>query len=122
MTQKLKFGQVWLANLNPQSGTEPGKTSPVLIIQAQVLLDVDHPSTLIIPLTTNLIEGAEPLRLRIKAMDKLETDSDLLIDQLRSIDNTRIIKGPLAQCHTHFMQKVQKSILDVIDYRIEDLL
>lgn len=121
MTRKLKFGQIWLANLNPQSGTEPGKTRPVLIIQAQALLDVDHPSTLIIPLTTNLIEGAEPLRLRIKAMGELEKDSDLLIDQLRSIDNTRLIKGPLTRCHIHFMQKVQRSILDVIDCKIEDL-
>jgi len=32
----------------------------VLIVQAQALLDVDHPSTLILPLTTNLIDDAEP--------------------------------------------------------------
>lgn len=121
MTQKLRFGQIWLANLNPQSGTEPGKTRPVLIIQAQPLLDVNHPSTLIIPCTTKLIEGAEPLRLRLKAMEKLEKDSDLLIDQMRSIDNGRLIKGPLAQCNTHFMRKVQRAILDVIDCKIEDL-
>jgi len=120
MTQKFKFGQIWLANLNPPSGTEPGKTRPVLIIQAQSLLDVRHPSTLIIPLTTNLIEGAEPLRVRIKAMDKLEKDSDLLIDQMRSIDNRRLIKGPLAHCSLQFMQKVHKAILDVIDCKPED--
>lgn len=121
MTPNLKFGEIWLANLNPQSGTEPGKTRPVLIIQAQSLLDVHHPSTLIIPLTTNLIEGAEPLRIRIKAMDGLEKDSDLLIDQLRSIDNVRLIKGPLAHCNPHVMLKVQRAILDVMDCRIEKL-
>jgi mRNA interferase MazF len=121
MTQKLNFGEIWLANLNPQAGTEPGKTRPVLIIQAQSLLDVRHPSTLIIPLTTNLIEGAIPLRLRVKAMDKLEKDSDLLIDQLRAIDNARLIKGPLARCDIHFMQEVQKAILDVIDCQLEDI-
>ena len=32
-------GQVWLADLNPPRGTEPGKTRPVLIVQAQALLD-----------------------------------------------------------------------------------
>lgn len=120
MTLNLKFGQIWLANLNPQSGTEPGKMRPVLIIQAQALLDAEHPSTLIIPLTTNLIEGAEPLRIPIKAIDQLEKDSDLLIDQLRAIDNGRLIKGPLAQCSSHFMHEVQRAILDVIDCRIED--
>lgn len=60
-------GEIWLANLNPGRGTEPGKIRPVLILQNQALLDADHPSTLVIPLTTNLIDGAEPLRLRLKA-------------------------------------------------------
>ena len=37
-----KRGEIWLANLNPQRGTEPGKTRPVLIVQSQALLDVGH--------------------------------------------------------------------------------
>ncbi len=36
-------GEVWLANLNPTRGTEPGKTRPVLIVQAQALLDANIP-------------------------------------------------------------------------------
>lgn len=54
-------------------------------------------------------------------MGKLEKDSDLLIDQLRAIDNARLIKGPLAQCDLSFMVVVQKAILDVIDWRIVDI-
>ena len=34
-------GEIWLADLNPRQGTEPGKTRPVLIVQAQPLLDAD---------------------------------------------------------------------------------
>ena len=82
-----KQGEIWLANLNPSKGSEPGKTRPVLIVQGQALLDAGHPSTLIIPLTTNLIDDAEPLRIRVVAQGKLKQDSDLLIDQLRAIDN-----------------------------------
>lgn len=55
-------GAIWLANLNPRRGAEPGQTRPVLIVQSQALLAAGHPSTLIIPLTTNLIEDAEPPR------------------------------------------------------------
>jgi mRNA interferase MazF len=120
MGRKLNFGEIWLANLNPQSGTEPGKTRPVLIIQNQVLLDIEHPSTLIIPLTTNLVEDAEPLRIRVKAFEGVEKDSDLLIDQMRAIDNRRFIKGPLAKCPLRVMQEIQKSILDIIDFTIKD--
>ena len=57
----LKRGEIWLADLHPTRGTEPGKTRPVLIVQSQALLDVEHPSTLIVPLTTNLVDDAEPL-------------------------------------------------------------
>lgn len=96
-----KRGEVWLADLNPRRGTEPGKTRPVLIVQAQALLDAEHPFTLIIPLTTQLIDEAEPLRLRVQAQGKLRKDSDLLVDQLRAIDNQRLIKGPLTPLHHH---------------------
>jgi len=63
----MKRGQIYLANLNPGKGTEPGKTRPVLIVQDQALIDAEHPSTLIVPLTSQLIDDAEPLRLRIAA-------------------------------------------------------
>src|SRR6266540_3699546 len=88
-------GEIWLANLGPPHGTEPGKTRPVLIVQAQALLDAGHPSTLIIPLTTNLVTDAEPLRVRVPASGGLRRASDLLVDQLRAMDNRRLVQGPL---------------------------
>jgi mRNA interferase MazF len=114
MTLKISYGEIWLADFNPQSGTEPGKLRPVLIVQNQVLLDISHPSTIIVPLTTNLIEHAEPLRIRIDALLQLEKDSDLLIDQIRSIDNKRLVKGPLAQCSLQLMVEVQNAIREVL--------
>lgn len=114
MTSKIKQGEIWLANLNPTRGTEPGKQRPVLIIQNQALLDVYHPSTLIIPLTTKLIDDAAPLRLRIKAKSKLKKNSDLLIDQIQAIDNKRLIDGPLLQCTEEFMEEVYSAISEVI--------
>ena len=114
MILKINYGEIWLADLNPQSGTEPGKLRPVMIVQNQVLLDIFHPSTIIIPLTTNLIDHAEPLRIRIDALSQLEKDSDLLIDQIRSIDNKRLVKGPLAQCSRQLMVEVQDAIREVL--------
>lgn len=114
MIQKINHGDIWLANLNPNKGKEPGKTRPVLIIQNQVLLDEFHPTTLIIPLTSKLIDNAEPLRVRINAQSELKEDSDFLIDQLRAIDNQRLIKGPIAHCTKKLMKKVYESIQDVI--------
>ena len=114
MTRKFNFGEIWLAHLNPKVGTELGKLRPVLIIQNQILLEINHPSTLIIPLTTKLIDDTEPLRIRIKAQARLAKDSDLLIDQIRAIDNKGLTTGPLMICDNQFMKKVYKAISEVI--------
>ena len=114
MTRKLEHGAVWLADLNPRRGTEPGKTRPVLIIQNQALLDAGHPSTLVIPLTTRLIENAAPLRLRLSARDRLDRDSDLLIDQIRAIDDQRLVTGPLTLLGAEEMLRIYSAILEVM--------
>ncbi len=114
MTRKLEHGAVWLADLNPRQGTEPGKTRPVLIIQNQALLDAGHPSTLVIPLTTRLIKDAEPLRLRVNGRERLERDSDLPIDQIRAIDNQRLVTGPLALLNAEEMSRIYRAILEVM--------
>ena len=111
-----EHGEVWLADLHPRRGTEPGKTRPVLIVQSQALLDAGHPSTLIIPLTTNLVEDAEPLRIRVPASGRLRQASDLLIDQLRAIDNRRLIQGPLTRLSPALLRKVAEAIRDVLDF------
>ena len=111
----LKHGEIWLANLNPGKGSEPGKTRPVLVVQSQALLDAGHPSTLIVPLTTKLIEDAEPLRVRVAAHGLLKQDSDLLIDQLRAIDNRRLTNGPLTRCDEKLMARVYDAICAVLE-------
>jgi mRNA interferase MazF len=108
------MGEIWLANLNPGRGTESGKIRPVLILQNQALLDADHPSTLVVPLTTNLIEDAEPLRIRIAAQGGLEKDSDLLVDQLRAIDNRRLIQGPLLALDDEMLGRVCRAAVEVL--------
>ena len=110
-----KRGEIWLADLNPRRGSEPGKTRSVLIVQAQALLDAEHPSTLVIPLTTRLIEAAEPLRVRIRATGRLKKDSDALIDQVRGIDNRRLIQGPLSRLQPQQLEVVGHALLEVLE-------
>jgi len=110
-----KRGEIWLADLNPRRGTEPGKTRPVLIVQAQALLDAEHPSTLVVPLTTQLVDAAEPLRIRIRASGSLKKDSDALIDQVRAIDNRRLVQGPLSRLPPQQLAIVAHALLEVLD-------
>jgi len=90
---EIKQYQIWLADLNPQTGTESGKTRPVLVVQTELLNKIPHPSTLICPLTSKVARKSEVLRVHIKkGMANLHQDCDILIDQLRAIDNKRLIK------------------------------
>lgn len=85
--------EIWIADLNPQIGTEPGKTRPVLIVQTNLLNKIPHPSTIVCPLTTNVKKGSEILRINLKKGEAniLQT-CDIMFDQIRAIDNKRLIK------------------------------
>ncbi len=89
----IQRGWFYLADLNPTRGTEPGKTRPVLVIQTDLLNQHGHPSTIILPITTNIQDNADPLRVRVKAGNPgFQVDSDMMIDQIRAIDNIRFYK------------------------------
>jgi mRNA interferase MazF len=111
----MKRGEIWLADLKPRRGTEPRKTRPILVVQSQALLDARHPSTLIVPLTTRLIDNAEPLRIPVEPQGGLRQRSDLLVDQLRAIDNARLIKGPLAILDAVALAHVDEALREVLD-------
>ncbi|MCX6581376.1 MAG: type II toxin-antitoxin system PemK/MazF family toxin [Candidatus Aminicenantes bacterium] len=98
---KIEKFHIYLADLNPQFGTEPGKIRPVIVIQTDMLNQV-HPSTIVLPVTTKVIKEASILRVHIeKEESNLKEDSDILIDQVRAIDKRRFIKhiGELSEEH-----------------------
>ena len=92
----VKRGSVYLANFNPAKGTEPGKIQPCLVMQSDLLNEAGHPSTTVLPLTTQLLDDAAPLRYRLNAREQLRADSDIMVDQVRTIDNRRFTDALLA--------------------------
>jgi mRNA interferase MazF len=85
--------EIWIADLNPQIGTEPGKTRPVLVLQTNLLNKIPHPSTIICPVTSNVQLESNILRVHLKkGMADMNEDCDIMIDQIRSIDNKRLVK------------------------------
>jgi mRNA interferase MazF len=62
------------------------------VVQTDLLND-EHPSTIICPITTNVENESEILRVHIKkGQANLKVASDIMIDQIRAIDNRRLIK------------------------------
>jgi mRNA interferase MazF len=109
---KIEQYDIWLADLNPSRGTERGKTRPVVIIQTDLLNDT-HLSTIVCPITTNVQTDINLLRVHLKKgqLDKL---SDVLVDQIRAIDNKRLIKK-VGNFNKDQMQKLKANIRIVLD-------
>ena len=84
-------------------GTEPGKVRPIVVIQTD-LLNNTHPSTVVCPVTTQTVREASVLRVHLpKNGSGLNKDSDIIVDQVRAIDNRRFRKhlGRLSSQHRH---------------------
>ncbi len=109
---KMKQFDIWLADLNPSRGTEPGKTRPVVIIQTDLLND-EHLSTIVCPVTTNIKKEITLLRVHLKK-GQLDKPSDVLVDQIRAIDNRRLLKR-LGQLTREQKIKLRENIKVVLD-------
>ena len=111
----IKQFEVWIADLNPQIGTEPGKTRPVMILQSNLLNKTLHPSTIICPITTNVEKETDILRVHLKkGMSNLHEDCDIMIDQIRAIDNKRLIKK-VGEIPAELKSKIKENISIVLE-------
>ena len=109
-------GSIYLAKLYPSKGHEVGKTRPVLVLQTNVLNHIGHTTVIVVPLTTQLIDGAYPLRYKINKRDKLLEASELLCDQIRAIDINRLLPDALASLSVKEMLEIEQQIQMILGF------
>jgi mRNA interferase MazF len=111
----IKQFEIWIANLDPNIGSEAGKTRPVLVIQTDLLNQIPHPSTIICPITSRVVKNSVLLRVHLKkGTANLNQDCDILIDQIRAIDNRRLLKK-IGKLPTTLMGTIKDNIRVVLD-------
>ncbi|HRK55168.1 MAG TPA: type II toxin-antitoxin system PemK/MazF family toxin [Cyclobacteriaceae bacterium] len=111
---RIKQFEIWVADLNPRIGTETGKIRPVIVVQTD-LLNKEHPSTIICPITTNVKPDSEILRVHLKKSKfGLKVDCDVMIDQVRAIDNKRLTKK-IGEVDSHIAGKIKENLRIVLD-------
>jgi len=107
--------EIYLANLNPKKGHEVGKTRPVVVIHSALIEGVLQTS-IVCPITTQL-SAATLLRVHIPFKETsttgLSEPSDVIVDQIRSIDNQRLIKK-LGELPTAQIEQLQKSLQTIL--------
>jgi mRNA interferase MazF len=90
---RVRRGALYLADLNPRRGSEPGKIRPVLVIQSDLLNEAEHPSTWVLPCTTRL-SGENLLRVLLpRGIAGNQQECEVMIDQSRAIDNRRFVRS-----------------------------
>ena len=82
----MKRGEIWLVNLDPTVGSEIKKTRPCVVISPPEMHDYLR-TAIIAPMTT----GSRPAPFRI-AVRHGGKEGLILLDQIRAIDKTRLVK------------------------------
>jgi mRNA interferase MazF len=103
-------GELWWADFGIPFGSEPGYKRPVLIIQNDFFNRSKINTTIVIPLTTNLILADAPGNILItKNQSKLKRDSVITISQIEVIDRQRLIEK---------ITKIDRTIIETIENNI----
>ena len=90
---RARRGVLYLADLSPRAGTEPGKVRPVLVVQTDLLNQAGHPSTWVLSCTTRLT-GENLLRVVLpRGIAGNREECEVMVDQSRAIDNRRLVRA-----------------------------
>ena len=106
---RIKRGEIVLVNLEPVIGSEQGRIRPVLVIQNDISNEFS-PTTIIAPITSKVYKKEYPTNVFISKQDsKLDKDSTIPLNQIRTIDKSRIIKK-ISNLNDFIMKKVDLAI------------
>lgn len=117
-------GQIWMVDLTPQTfKAEPGKRErPCLVIQTDILNQLPHATTVIIPGSTQIYrdENGDGFPLKVqggmiqKPGDKPQ-ETDFMIDQIRAISNERFMgAGPVGNLSRTHLKRVDEAMKIVL--------
>lgn len=107
---KPKRGEVHLVNFDPTLGAEIKKTRPALILQNDIA-NRHSPITIVGAITSQFEEPLYPTEVLVHSSEGgLKTGSVVLLNQVRSIDQRRLIKR-LGVLRPHTMKRVDRALL-----------
>jgi mRNA interferase MazF len=111
----VKRGEVWLTDLSPTRGTEQSGVRPVVIVQTD-RANLHSPHTIILPFTTRIRQRLLPSHVLVPAGEGgLTQDSVALSEQIRVIDNDRLIRqlGALSSARMGEVDDALRAILEL---------
>lgn len=106
----MRRGDVYYADLRPVVGSEQGGIRPVLIIQNDVG-NKHSPTVICAAITSKMNKAKLPTHIELSALDyEMDKDSVVLLEQLRTIDKTRL-KDKVCHLDNTVMEKVNRALM-----------
>jgi mRNA interferase MazF len=115
----IEKGDILYAILNPVIGSEQGGERPVVVIQNN-LGNEYNPTIIVAPLTKKLKKKKLPMHIFIPKNSILRFDSQILLEQTRTIDKSRIVNY-LGSLNDYQIQLIDNALIetfgiDIIGY------
>ena len=110
----VKRGDIYYADLRPVVGSEQGGVRPVLIIQNDVG-NRHSPTVICAAITSRMNKAKLPTHIELNAARyHMVKDSVILLEQLRTIDKTRL-KDRICHLDSDIMEKVGRALQISLD-------
>lgn len=105
--KKVKRGEIYYADLSPIIGSEQDGMRPVLVLQND-MGNKHSPTTIVAAITSRKTKAHLPTHVTFTA-DFMKTKSTILLEQIRTIDKTRL---------DEYIGKVDKDTMGAVDKAI----
>jgi mRNA interferase MazF len=107
--------EVWTTAAFSSPDSQHGNTHHVLVMQTNLLNKINHPSTIVCPITLIVKMDAEILRVHLKkGMANMPQECDIMIDQIQVIPTNRLIQKT-GDIPGELIEKVKENILISLD-------
>ena len=111
---ELRRGDVYLTNFDPAIGSEMKKTRPALVLQNDIANE-HSPVTIVAAMASFRGNKFYPTKVNVAAPEGgLDTDSVVLLNQLRTVDKGRLLRK-LGALDTSTMRKVDLALRISLD-------
>lgn len=114
MEKILSRGGVYLTRLDPVKKTEVGKIRPVVVLNAEAILNINPLTVFICPLSSQSYPEFKNLHIPLPARDNLNVTSFALPEHCRAISIQRIIHPRLAQLTSSELASILEKLQRII--------
>ena len=109
-SEMVKRGELYFADLSPVVGSEQGGVRPVLVVQNDIG-NKYSPTVIAAAITSKLNKAKLPTHIELSGKEYgLEKDSVILLEQIRTIDKTRL-KEKIGELNSVKMNQVNRAMM-----------